>query len=98
MKSYLRESEINDLAVYFRRLGFSSFKKERDTIKERTAIFTDKYFQITFVLNTPYSDGTHLEFAGESANKLYSCIKNNKFNWNKLEPYGLTPVMIVLSN
>ena len=89
LKSYLRESEINDLAVYFRRLGFSFFKKERDTIKERTAIFTDKYFQRTFVLNTPYYDGTHLEFAGESANKLDSCIKNNKFNWNKLEPYGV---------
>jgi hypothetical protein len=39
-------------------------------------------------LRTPYYEGTHLEFAGESANHLYSFIKNNKFNWNQLEQYG----------
>jgi len=88
LKSYLNDSEISNLAVYFRRLGFSSYKKERDNIKERTAIFNDKYFEVTFVLRTPYYEGTHLEFAGESANHLYFFIKNNKFNWNKLEQYG----------
>ena len=88
LKSYLNDSEISNLAVYFRRLGFSSYKKERDNIKERTAIFNDKYFEVTFVLRTPYYEGTHLEFAGESANHLYSFIKNNKFNWNQLEQYG----------
>lgn len=54
LKSYLNDSEISNLAVYFRRLGFSSYKKERDNIKERTAIFNDKYFDVTFVLRTPY--------------------------------------------
>ena len=88
LKSYLNDSEISNLAVYFRRLGFSSYKKERDNIKERTVIFNDKYFEVTFVLRTPYYEGTHLEFAGESANHLYSFIKNNKFNWNQLEQYG----------
>ena len=88
LKSYLRDSEINNLAVYFRRLGFSSYIKERDDIQKRTSIFNDKYFEVTFVLRTPYYEGTHLEFAGESANHLYSFIKNNKFNWNKLEQYG----------
>jgi hypothetical protein len=88
LKSYLNDSEISNLAVYFRRLGFSSYKKERDNIKERTAIFNDKYFEVTFVLRTHYYEGTHLEFAGESANHLYFFIKNNKFNWNKLEQYG----------
>ena len=39
-------------------------------------------------MRTPYSKGTHLEFAGESANLLYFFIKNNKFNWNQLEQYG----------
>lgn len=37
---------------------------------------------------TPYHDGTHLEFAGESANQLYSLIKSNKFNTNLLKKYG----------
>jgi hypothetical protein len=88
LKSYLHDSEIQNLAVYFRRLGFSSYKKERDNNKERTAIFNDKYSEVTFVLRTPYYEGTHLEFAGESANQLYFYIKSNKFNWNQLEQYG----------
>lgn len=29
-KSYLHDSEIQNLAVYFKRLGFSSYKKERN--------------------------------------------------------------------
>lgn len=37
---------------------------------------------------TPYHVETHLEFAGESANKLYSLIKNNKFNLNLLKQDG----------
>ena len=53
LKSYLHDSEIQNLAVYFRRLGFSSYKKERDKNKERTAIFNDKYFEVTFILYTP---------------------------------------------
>jgi len=88
LKSYLHNSEIHNLAVYFRRLGFSSYKKDRDNNKERTTIFHDKYFEVTFVLRTPYYEGTHLEFAGESANQLYFYIKSNKFNWNQLEQYG----------
>lgn len=52
LKWYLRNSEIRHLAVYFRRLGFSSYIKERDNIKKRTSIFNDKYFEITFVLRT----------------------------------------------
>jgi hypothetical protein len=88
LKSYLSDSEINNLAVYFRRLGFSSYIKERDKIQKRTSIYYDKYFEVTFVLCTPYYEGTHLELAGESANKLYSLIKSNKFNWNQLKQYG----------
>ena len=63
LKPYLNESEISNLAFYFRRLRFSFYKKERDNINERTAIFNDKYFEVTFVLRTPYYEETHLEFA-----------------------------------
>ena len=87
LKSHLWDSKINNLAVYFRRLGFSSYIKERDDNKKRTSIVDDKYFEVTFVLCTPYSKGTHLEFAGESANWLYFFSKKNKFNWNQLEQY-----------
>src|SRR6056300_2116376 len=88
LKSSLRDSEISTLATYFRQSGFSSYKKERDKIQKRTSIFDDKNFEVTFVLYTPYHDGTHLEFAGESANQLYSLIKSNKFNMNLLKKYG----------
>ena len=80
LKSYLNDSEIYNLAVYFRRLGFSSYKKKLNNIKERTAIFDDKYSEVTFVLRTPYYEETHLEFAEKLKNHLYSFIKNNKFN------------------
>ena len=88
LKSSLRDSEISTLATYFRRSGFSSYIKERDKIQKRTSIFYDKYFEVTFVLYTPYHDGTHLEFAGESANQLYSLIKSNNFSANLLQKYG----------
>lgn len=88
LNPYLHDSEIQNLAVYFRSLGISSYKKERDNNKERTPIFDDKNFEVTFVLYTDYHAGSHLEFAGESANKLYSLLKSNKFNWNQLEQYG----------
>ena len=88
LKSSLRNSEIATLATYFRRSGFSSYIKERDKSQKRTSIFDDKYFEVTFVLYTPYHDGTHLEFAGESANQLYSLIKTNKFNTKLLIKYG----------
>jgi len=88
LRSFLRNSEIAELATYCRRAGFSSYVKERDKSQKRTSIFDDKYFEVTFVLHTPYHDGTHLEFAGESANQLYSFIKNNKFNTKLLIKYG----------
>lgn len=67
--------QLSQLATYFRRLEFSFYIKERDKIQKRTSIFDDKYFEVTFVLYTPYHAGTHLEFAEESANKLYFLIK-----------------------
>ena len=88
LKSSLRDSDISTLATYFRRSGFSSYIKERDKIQKRNSIFYDKYFEVTFILYTPYHDGTHLEFAGESANQLYSLIKSNRFNMNLLKKYG----------
>ena len=51
LKSSLRDSEISTLATYFRRSGFSSYKKERDKSQKRTSIFDDKYFEVTFVQN-----------------------------------------------
>ena len=88
LKSVLPDSEISTLATYFRRSGFSCYKKEHDKSQKRTSIFDDKYFEVTFVLYTPYQEGTHLEFAGESAKQLYSLIKSNKFNTNLLKQSG----------
>jgi len=45
LKSSLRDSEIATLATYFRRSGFSSYKKERDKSQKRTSICDDKYFE-----------------------------------------------------
>jgi hypothetical protein len=83
----LSQKQINQLAVYFKRIGFSSYTKDRDSDTKRVPIFTDKRFEVTFIVRTPYQEGTHLEFAGESAQKLYDCIKKDKFNWKQLEQY-----------
>ena len=88
LEASLRDIEISTLATYFRQSGFNSYTKKRDKIKKRTSIFDDKNFEVTFVLYTPYHDGTHLEIAGESANQLYLLIKNNKFNMNLFKKYG----------
>ena len=53
LKSDLSDNEIATLATYFRRIGFSSYKKKLDTSKERSKIFTDEDFVVTFVLSTP---------------------------------------------
>lgn len=70
LKTYLHYSEIQKLAVYFRRLVFSSYKKERDNCKQRTVIFNDKNSEVTFILRTLYYEGTHLEFAEKAADLL----------------------------
>lgn len=79
---FLGNSEIHKLATYFKRLGFSSYTKQRHLI------FTDKKHELTFIIATPFQKGTHLEFAGESARKLYSVIKERRFDWTHFEHYG----------
>lgn len=63
LTSSLRESEISTLATYFRRLGFSSYRKELESSEKRILIFNEKSFEVMFVLYMPYHDETHLEFA-----------------------------------
>ena len=50
LKSYLNDSEIYNLAVYFRRLGFSSYKKERDNIKESKNVLQSLMISISRLL------------------------------------------------
>lgn len=88
LQSYLDDLEIKHFAEYFNHLGFSSYIKSREKTQNRTSVFDNKAYEVTFVLYTPYFQGTHLEFAGVSANRLYSCIKTKKFDWNLLKQYG----------
>ena len=89
LKSYLHQSEINNLAVYFRRLGFNSFQRKRDNIKESTPIFNDNDYEVTFVLKARYHKETHFEFPAASTNQLYFLIKTNKLYWNRLKQYSV---------
>lgn len=91
LQSYLDDSEIKHFAEYFNHFGFSSYIKSREKTQKRTPVFDNienKPYEVTFVLHTPYFQGTHLEFAGVSGNQLYSCIKEKKFDWNLFKQYG----------
>jgi len=65
------------LASYFQTLGFNSYQKDRDESKSRQEIKFDSknQFEVVFVIYTKYQRGTHLEFSGLYANKIYALIK-----------------------
>ena len=88
--NYLESNQMLKLASYFRTLGFNSYQKDRDESKSRQEIkFNSKnQFELVFVIYTKYQRGTHLEFSGLHANKLYGLIKQKHIKWKNLTEFN----------
>ena len=80
----LDTQEMYQLASFFKSLGFNSYQKERDTFKRRDKILYDESnkYEVVFILQIRYKKGTHIEFSGENARKIFECIKTKRFKWN----------------
>lgn len=81
----LNPDQIYKIASYFKSLGFNSYQKDRDNSKTRKEITFDRYnlYEVVFILNISYQEGSHLEFSGASAKKIYHFIKQEPLKWQK---------------
>jgi hypothetical protein len=88
--NYLESNEMLKLASYFGTLGFNSYQKDRDESKSRQEIKFDSknQLELVFVIYTKYQRGTHLEFSGLHATKLYGLIKQKHIKWKNLTEFN----------
>jgi hypothetical protein len=82
----LKSNQIKKLASYFKTLGFNSYQVERNNFTSRQEIKFDKrnLYEVTFILKINFQLGTHIEFSGASADRIYDLIKQESFQWQKL--------------
>ena len=82
----LKPDQIYKAASYFKTLGFNSYQKDRDNSKSRQEITFDRrnLYEVVFILKINYQEGTHIEFSGASANRIFDFIKQERLQWQKL--------------
>ena len=82
----LTPDQIYKSASYFKTLGFNSYQKDRDSSKSRQEITFDRrnLHEVVFILKINYQEGTHIEFSGPSANRIFDIIKQERLQWQKL--------------
>lgn len=78
----LTPDQIYKSASYFKTLGFNSYQKDRDSSKSRQEIRFDR--RDVFILKINYQEGTHIEFSGASAHRIFNFIKQERLQWQKL--------------
>lgn len=82
----LTPDQIYKSASYFKTLGFNSYQKDRDNSKNRQEITFDRrnLYEVVFILKINYQEGTHIEFSGASADRIFDFIKQERLQWQKL--------------
>jgi len=87
---YLDRIKMLELASYFQTLQFNSYQKDRDESKSLQKIkFNSKNkFELVFILYTKYHKGTHLEFSGFHAEKIYGLMKQKRIKWENLRKFN----------
>ena len=80
----LTPDQIYKLA--FKTLGFNSYQKDRDNSKNRQEIRFDRrnLHEMVFILKINYQEGTHIEFSGVSADRIFDFIKHERLQWQNL--------------
>ena len=76
----LTPDQIYKSASYFKTLGFNSYQKYRDSPKSRQEIRFDRrnLHEVVFILKINYQEGTHIEFSGASADRIFNFIKQER--------------------
>ena len=72
-----------EITNYLFKLGFNSYQKDRDNSKSRQEITFDRrnLYEVVFILKINYQEGTHIEFLGASANKIFDLINQERLQW-----------------
>ena len=79
------------LAEYLFNIGFNSYQesgKLAKPVKESIFVSSKNKFQVLFVNEAPYWEGTSVQFSGMNAAFFYSLIKRKLINW-KLFSYAI---------
>lgn len=72
------------LADYLFNLGFNVYQESGQLIKpieEPILVKNENKYRVTFVVDTPYWNGTLLHFSGLNAGRFYFCAKQKIINW-----------------
>jgi hypothetical protein len=90
----LLESQIKQLATYFKNLGFNCYLKKTENSQSRQKYFDRNYlqteFELYFILSVPYQkDRMQIQFPGPSANQFYKLIKQKSILWEKLVKFDI---------
>ena len=82
----LTPDQIYKSASYLKTLGFNSYQKDRNNSKSRQEIRFDRrnLHEVVFILEINYQKGTHIEFSGASADRIFDFIKQKRLQWQKL--------------
>lgn len=82
----LQPDQIYQIALYFKTLGFNSYQKDRENSTTMAELIYDKRnrYRVVFILKVNYQQGTHIEFSGENAHRIFYSIKRKWFQWKKL--------------
>ena len=90
----LFDSQIKQLATYFKNLGFNCYLKKTENSQSRQEYFDRNYlqteFELHFILSVPYQkDMMQIQFPGPSANQFYKLIKQKSILWEKLVKFDI---------
>ena len=80
----LENSTQRKIADYLFKLGFNSYKesgKLSKPIKESILVSSKNKFEVCFVADNPYWDGTLLHFSGLNAARFYFFLKEQIIDW-----------------
>ena len=81
---YLEDFTKTKIADYLFKIGFNSYQesgKLTKPIKEPILVNSKNQFQVCFVGDNPYWDGTLLHFSGLNAARFYFFLKEQIIDW-----------------
>jgi len=81
---YLDNTIMMHIANYLLKIGFNSYQESGKLAKPTKEVIQSSLsnkFEVIFVKEGPYSQGTTLQFSGLNATLFYSLVQKNLINW-----------------